>query len=141
MIGQKSTKKSESSDCTTSTTTVEIVKEAEDSFPTMKINNAKSARTLPPHAGDLNKQESADSQSSVSEAGGTLSQSARRQRRSRREQAALAAKSSRGGGKGAYTAANLRRYAAERKPKKDHYMLEKRSQSASALKISPLYGT
>ena len=140
--GQKSTKKSESSDCTTSTTTVEIVKEAEDTFPTLNINNAKSARTRPPHAGDLNKQESADSQSSVSEAGiGVLSQSARRQRRSRREQAALAAKSSRGGGKGAYTAANLRRYAAERKPKKDHYMLEKRSQSASALKISPLYGT
>ena len=57
-----------------------------------------------------------------------------RRRRSRRSQAALAAKSSRGGGKaGTYTAANLRRYAAERKPKE---MFEKRSQSANALKIS-----
>ena len=61
-----------------------------------------------------------------------------RRRRSRREQAVLAAKSSRGGGRGSYTAANLRRYAAEHKPTSmKHDMLEKRSQSANALKFSP----
>ena len=62
-----------------------------------------------------------------------------RKRRSRREQAALAAKSSRGG-KSGYTAANLRRYAAERKPTTDkagtvELNLENtRSQSTSAIK-------
>ena len=59
-----------------------------------------------------------------------------RKRRSRREQAALAAKSSRGG-KSGYTAANLRRYAAERKPtqgKSTELNLETRSQSTSAIK-------
>jgi hypothetical protein len=49
--------------------------------------------------------------------------------RSRREQAALAAKSRRGG-RGGYTAANLRRFAAEKKDKS----LEKRSVSLTAIK-------
>lgn len=58
-----------------------------------------------------------------------------RKRRSRREQQALAAKSSRGG-KSGYTAANLRRYAAERKPtSKQALELGNRSQSTSALGI------
>jgi hypothetical protein len=55
-----------------------------------------------------------------------------RKRRSRRDQAALAAKSSRGGGKGSYTAANLRRHAAESQTSKIE-LLENRSQSTSAL--------
>ncbi len=53
-----------------------------------------------------------------------------RKRRSRREQAALAAKSSRGGGKGGYTAANLRRYDAERRSRSAHnYNAESTGQS------------
>ena len=59
--------------------------------------------------------------------------------RSRREQAALAAKSRRGrGGRGGYTAANLRRFAAEKKDKslenQSDKSLEKRSVSLTAIK-------
>eukprot|EP00093_Oithona_nana_P008792 08792.XXX_506149_506700_1 [CDS] Oithona nana genome sequencing. len=102
-------------------------KSADDQPSSICSTNTNTAETTSRRDQDSN------TESSVSE---NCSSVKPRKRRSRREQQALAAKSSRGG-KSGYTAANLRRYAAERKPSTPKQALElgNRSQSTSALGI------
>ena len=147
----------------TTVTTVEIVTEGQPQIQKLSTSKADKEMKTISKIGKVmkskqnkNSVESASSSSTTSVASSRVSSEAislnprskqtaenPRRRRSRREQAVLAAKSSRGGGgRGSYTAANLRRYAAEHKPSSsmkhaDYYMLEKRSQSANALKFSP----
>ena len=133
----------------TNVTTVEIVTEGQQqklSTPDKEMKTiSKIGKVMKKSKQNKNSAESASISSTSTTSASAVSSEAislnnPRRRRSRREQAVLAAKSSRGGGRGSYTAANLRRYAAEHKPnsmKHDHYMLEKRSQSANALKFSP----
>ena len=135
---------------TSTVTTVEIVTEGQQNRQKMSSSSTKDKEMLKSISkigkvmkSKQNNKNSVDSASSsttsmVSETTSEAISLNPRRRRSRREQAVLAAKSSRGGGRGSYTAANLRRYAAEHKPTSmKHDMLEKRSQSANALKFSP----
>ena len=140
---------------TSTVTTVEIVTEGQQNRQKMSSSSSTKAdkemlksiskigKVMKSKQNNKNNSVESASSSTTSMVSETTSEAISlnpRRRRSRREQAVLAAKSSRGGGRGSYTAANLRRYAAEHKPnsmKHDHYMLEKRSQSANALKFSP----
>ena len=135
---------------TSTMTTVEIVTEGQQNRQKMSSSSTKDkemlksiskiGKVMKSKQNNKNSVESASSSttSMVSETTSEAISLNPRRRRSRREQAVLAAKSSRGGGRGSYTAANLRRYAAEHKPTSmKHDMLEKRSQSANALKFSP----
>ena len=136
---------------TSTMTTVEIVTEGQQNRQKMSSSSStkdkemlksisKIGKVMKSKQNNKNSVESASSSttSMVSETTSEAISLNPRRRRSRREQAVLAAKSSRGGGRGSYTAANLRRYAAEHKPTSmKHDMLEKRSQSANALKFSP----
>ena len=135
---------------TSTVTTVEIVTEGQQNRQKMSSSSTKDkemlksiskiGKVMKSKQNNKNSAESASSSttSMVSETTSEAISLNPRRRRSRREQAVLAAKSSRGGGRGSYTAANLRRYAAEHKPTSmKHDMLEKRSQSANALKFSP----
>ena len=82
--------------------------------------------TVATSGGEEGKQNTVSESSSFS----SESQAKCNKGRSRKEQAELRAKSGRGGGRGGYTAANLRRFAAEKKDKN----LDKRSVSLNTIK-------